>query len=133
MNNILTSAQAQTITSTTGQIFYQLLIPVTISVENSPAQPNLVIEPPVVLTNGLTSSVTFSITGLSTTAIIDKDITFYFTVSGAPAADYTVTGTGLNSSILPDGTIVYSDTIGGSDNHQDSPATPASAQSHTFP
>ena len=74
------------------QLFYPLLIPVTVTVENSPAQPHLVIEPPVVLTNGLTSRVTFAITGLSTTAIIDKDITFYFTVSGAPASDYTVTG-----------------------------------------
>jgi hypothetical protein len=122
MHKILNGAQ--TITAKAGQIFCPLLIPVTITVENSPAQPNLVIEPPVV--NKRTSSVTFAITGLSTTAMIDKDITFYFTVSGAAASNYTVTGAAYVKT-LPDGSVLYKDTIVGSHNHEDNPALPASA------
>jgi hypothetical protein len=128
MTTIFNGAQATPNDEITknGQKFYPLLIPVIITMENSPAQPNLVIESPV--TNGLTSSVKFAITGLSTTAIIDKDITFYFTVSGAAASDYTVTGANVtNYGTLPDGSGLYSDTIEGSHNHEDDPTEPALA------
>jgi hypothetical protein len=126
MTTIFNGAQATSNDEITknGQKFYPLLIPVIITVENSPAQPNLVIESPV--TNGLTSSVKFAITGLSTTAIIDKDITFYFTVSGAAASDYTVTGA-TNYGTLPDGSGLYSAAIEGSHNHEDDPTKPAAA------
>jgi hypothetical protein len=123
MGKILASA---TTTTSNDEVFYQLPIPVTITVENSPTQPNLAIQSPVM--DGLSSSVTFAINGISTNAIIDKDITLYFSVSGAAASNYTVTGAGVTRvKTLPGGSVVYSDTIIGSHNHNDSPTASASA------
>jgi len=70
-------------TTANGQTFYPLPIPIKITVQNSPAQPNLIIDTPVTQFN--TSSVKLEITNLAsqsplganptTNNLIDKDIT----------------------------------------------------------
>jgi hypothetical protein len=73
------------------------------------------------LGRGNQSTVNFQINNLATNRVIDKDINFYFTVAGAPAGSYTVSG----AIQQPD--VVYQGRIIGTHNHQDSQAGSSTA------
>jgi hypothetical protein len=107
--NTLTAGMS-TATGQFGQTFYQLPIPITLTVQDSPVQPTLHIEQPS--TVGNTSNVDFKIDGLGTSAPIDKDINVFFAISGANASTYSVTGSNLeNKGTLADGSVLFEDTI----------------------
>ena len=101
-----------TTTSQNNQTFYTLPVPITIQINDSPAQPILHIKKPII--QGNSATVDFKIDGIANDAPLrDKDITFYFEVSGAKPGTYTVSNA---TEFLP-GSNIYEATIVGS--HQD--------------
>jgi VCBS repeat-containing protein len=108
-------------TQVKSETFYRLPIPIKLTVQDAPAQPILHVEKPIVQGNAAT--VDFKIDGaaVGSSPIIDKDITFYFSIAGADPSQYAVS----NATPLVPGGDIYQATIVG--NHQDSGGPPGGA------